>query len=175
MSSDPVVTALSTPGHLTFRENLHLRNDFESAGGRVVRESTGHLIFYRPDGRRILAADPSGHALHECEWEADQQGGVRLVRARLRLDWGGWVGLKPSGLVNETTLNLAAKPGWQRLTADDLRAMAAQALRVSLDDIRWFYRDEDLLISAQGLATIRQRKDAWYVLADADFERARFM
>jgi hypothetical protein len=175
MSSDPVVTALSTPGHLTFRENLHLKKHFDSAGGRVVRDSTGHLIFYRSDGRRILAADPAGHALHECEWQADQQGKVRLVRARLRLDWGTWVGLKPSGLVNETTLNLAAKPGWQRLKPDDLRAMAAQALRVSLEDVRWFYRDEDLSISAQGLATIRQRKDAWYVLEDAEFDRARFM
>jgi hypothetical protein len=77
--------------------------------------------------------------------------------------------------VNETTLNLATKPGWQRLTADDLRAMAAQALRVPLDEVRWFYRDEDLSISRTGMATIRHRKDAWYVLEDGDFREAHFM
>jgi hypothetical protein len=91
------------------------------------------------------------------------------------LDWGQWVGLKPAGLVNETSLNLARKPGWQRLKADDLRTMAAQALRVPIEDVRWFYRDEDLLIGPTGNATIRQRKDAFYVLEDGDFERARFM
>lgn len=141
----------------------------------MVRQGTGHLVFYRPDGRRILATDPFGNALHECEWGVDQKEETVLVRARIRLDWGAWVGLKPSGLVNETTLNLAKKPGWQRLTADDLRAMAAQALRVPLDEVRWFYRDEDLSISRTGTATIRHRKDAWYVLEDGNFDRARFM
>ena len=141
----------------------------------MVRQATGHLVFYRPDGRRILATDPSGNALHECDWGLDEKGQTVLVRARIRLDWGAWVGLKPSGLVNETSLNLATKPGWQRLAADDLRAMAAQALRVPLDEIRWFYRDEDLSISPTGIATIRHRKDAWYVLEQGHFDRARFM
>jgi len=113
--------------------------------------------------------------LHECEWGTDAAGDVVLLRARLRLDWGLWVGLKPSGMVNETSLNLASKPGWQRLTADDLRAMAAQALRVPMEEVRFFYRDEDFLIESTGRATIRQRKDALYVLQDGDFERARFM
>jgi hypothetical protein len=93
----------------------------------------------------------------------------------MRLDWGQWVGLKPAGLVNETSLNLAGKPGWQRLKADDLRTMAAQALRVPMEEVQFFYRDEDLLIEPTGRATIRQRKDALYVLQDGDFERARFM
>ena len=141
----------------------------------MVRHATGHLVFYRPDGRRILATDPSGNALHECEWGVDHKGETVLVRARIKLDWGAWVGLKPSGLVNETTLNLATKPGWQRLTADDLRAMAAQALRVPLDEVRWFYRDDDLSISRTGMATIRHRKDAWYVLEDGNIDRAHFM
>jgi len=113
--------------------------------------------------------------LHECEWGTDVTGDVILRRARIRLDWGQWVGLKPAGLVNETSLNLARKPGWQQLKADDLRAMAAQALRVPLEEVRFFYRDEDLLIEPTGRATIRQRKDAFYVLQDGDFERASFM
>lgn len=175
MSADPLVHALRTPGHIRFPSNLSYRDDLERAGGRVFRQPTGHLVFSRADGRRFLATDPAGNPLHECEWGADGKGGTVLLRARIRLDWGAWVGLKPSGLVNETSLNLATKPGWQRLTADDLRGMAAQALRVPLDEVRWFYRDEDLLIGPTGRATIRHRKDAFYLLEDGDFGRARFM
>jgi hypothetical protein len=175
MSADPVVTALSTPGHLRFPDNLSFKARLEAGEGRLVRQSSGHLVFYRTDGRRILATDPAGNPLHECEWGLDQRGMPTLLRARIRLDWGAWVGLKPWGLVNETALNLATKPGWQRLTADGLRAMAAQALRVPLDEVRWFYRDEDLSIAPTGMATIRHRKDAWYVLEDGDFQNARFM
>ncbi|HEX6824685.1 MAG TPA: hypothetical protein VF077_00100, partial [Nitrospiraceae bacterium] len=123
----------------------------------------------------FFATDPSGNPLHECEWGIDATGDAILHRARVRLDWGQWVGLKPAGLVNEASINLAGKPGWQRLTADDLRTMAAQALRVPLEEVRFFYRDEDLLIEPTGKATIRQRKDAFYVLEDGSFERARFM
>ena len=175
MSSDPLSVALRTSGHLCFSTNLPFAQDLEQAGGRVVRQATGHLIFYRSDGRRLLATDPEGNPLHECEWGTDARGDVILCRARIRLDWGQWVGLKPAGLVNETSLNLASKPGWQRLTADDLRAMAAQGLRVPIEDVRFFYRDEDLVIGPTGHATIRQRKDAFYVLQDGDFERASFM
>jgi hypothetical protein len=175
MPSDPRRAALTTSGHLCFPTNLPFAQDLEQAGGRVVRHVTGHLVFYRPDGRRFLATDPEGNPLHECEWGIDSTGGATLLRARIRLDWGQWVGLKPAGLVNETSLNLASKPGWQRLTADDLRTMAAQALRVPLEEVRFFYRDEDLLIEPTGNARIRQRKDAFYVLQDGDFTRARFM
>jgi hypothetical protein len=175
MSDDPALTALSTVGHLTFPDNLRFRTDLEAGHGRMVQLPSGHLVFYRSDGRRVLGTDPAGNVLHECEWGVDHQGATALLRARIRLEWGGWVGLKPSGLINETTLNLATKPGWQRLTADDLRAMAAQALQVPLDEVRWFYRDEDLSISRTGIATIRHRKDAWYVLEDGDFRHTRFM
>ena len=175
MSSDPRRAALTTSDHLRFSTNLPFAQDLEQAGGRVVRQATGHLVFYRSDDRRFLATDPEGNPLHECEWGTDTTGNVILCRARMRLDWGQWVGLKPAGLVNETSLNLASKPDWQRLKADDLRTMAAQALRVPMEEVRFFYRDEDLLIEPTGRATIRQRKDAFYVLQDGDFERARFM
>lgn len=98
-----------------------------------------------------------------------------LLRARILLDWGAWVGIKPAGLVNETRLNLATRPGWQRLTPDDLRGMAAQALQVPIEEVRWFYRDEDLSIDKTGIATIRHRKDAFYLLQGGDFSNARFM
>jgi hypothetical protein len=175
MPSDSHRAALTTSGHLSFSTNLPFAQGLEQAGGRVVCQPTGHLVFYRPDGRRFLATDPGGNPLHECEWGTDATGNAILSRARIRLDWGQWVGLKPGGLVNETSFNLAGKSGWQQLTADDLRTMAAQALRVSLEDVRLFYRDEDVQIEPTGRATIRQRKDAFYVLEGGDFERARFM
>lgn len=175
MPSDPSRAALTTPGHLRFSTNLSFVQDLEQAGGRVVRQPTGHLVFYRSDGRRFLATDPEGNPSQECEWGTDAIGNVVLCRARVRLDWDCWVGLKPAGLVNETSFNLASKRGWQLLKADDLRAMAAQALHVPIEDVRFFYRDEDLLIEPTGRATIRQRRDALYVLQDGGFERISFM
>ena len=175
MASDPVTFALQTPGHLSFPSTLAFAKQFEQSGGRVAIGVTGHLVFYRPDGRRVLATDPSGHPLHECEWESDTNGSILLRRARIRLDWGQWIGLKPGGLVNETKLNLATRPGWQRITADDLRAMASQAMRVSIEEVRRFFRDDDLAIDANGVATIRHRKDALYVLDQGDFANAQFM
>ncbi|HZC81942.1 MAG TPA: hypothetical protein VE222_09555, partial [Nitrospiraceae bacterium] len=175
MPSDPRRAALTLSDHLRFSTNRSFVQDFEQAGGRVVRRSTGHVIFYRSDGRRLLATDPEGNPLHECEWGNDATGNAVLLRARIRLDWGQWIGLKPAGLVNESSLNLASKPDWRRLKTDDLRTMAAQALRVPSEEVRFFYRDDDLLIGPTGRATIRQRKDALYVLRDGDFDRASFM
>ncbi|HSF67948.1 MAG TPA: hypothetical protein VLA67_11030 [Nitrospiraceae bacterium] len=168
-------SVLANPGNISFSGNHVFVLDLAAAGGRCVEQSTGHLVFYRSDGRRFLATDPEGNPLHELEWGVDAAGDVTLLRARVRLDWGQWVGLKPAGLVNETSLNLAGKPEWKQLTADDLCTMAAQALRLPLEEVRFFYQDEDLLIKPNGKATIRQRKDAFYVLHDGDFEQARFM
>ena len=168
-------SALANPGNISFSGNHSFARDLAAAGGRCVEQSTGHLVFYRSDGRRFLATDPEGNPLHECEWGTNAKGDVILCRARLRLDWGQWVGLKPAGLVNETSLNLASKSGWQRLKGDDLRSMAAQALRVPMEEVQFFYRDEDLLIEPTGRAAIRQRKDALYVLQDRGFEQVRFM
>ena len=175
MFSDPIACALFIPGHLRFQSTRTLAESFHKAGGYVETLPTGHLVFYRPDGRRFLATDPTGHPLHECEWESNASGGVSLTRARVQLDWGCWVGITPAGLVNETKVNLATKPNWQRTTPEDLRGMAARALRMPLEEVRWFYRDEDFAIDPTGLATIRQRKDALYVLDDGGFETARFM
>jgi hypothetical protein len=175
MPSDPVTFALRTPGHLSFPSTLATADDFERAGARVKSSATGHLVFYRPDGRRFLATDPAGHPLHECEWEVTAAGDVALVRARIRLDCGRWVGVKPNGLVSETRLNLAAKPGWQNVTPGTLRAMAAQALRMPIEEVRWFFQDEDFSIDEGGTATIRHRKDALYALEGSGFERAQFM
>src|SRR5215210_823826 len=175
MLPDPIAFALETTDHLRFPSNLDLAAHLERSAGCVKRSSTGHLVFYRPDGRRFLATDPTGNPLHECEWQSAANGTTMLTRARVRLDWDRWVGLKPGGLVTRTTLNLATKPGWQRLRSDDLRAMAAQALRVPVEEVRWFYRDEDLSIDATGMAAIRHRRDAFYVLEGGGFEQPCFM
>ena len=175
MPSDPVAFALNSPGHLRFPSTRTLAASFDKVGGRVETFPNGHLVFYRPDGRRFLETDPVGHPLHECEWESTSVGTVFLRRARVRLDWGRWVGIKPGGLVNETRLNLTSKPAWQRITPDGLRAMAAGALRVPIEEVRWFYRDEDFAIDPKGMATIRQRKDALYILDSGGFETMRFM
>ena len=175
MPSDAIAFALNTPGHLRFPSTRTLAESFDKIGGHVETLPNGHLVFYRPDGRRFLETDPTGHPLHECEWESSGAGTVSLRRARVRLDWGRWVGIKPGGLVNETRLNLASRSNWQRITPDDLRALAAGALRVPIEEVRWFYRDEDLAIDPKGMATIRQRKDALYVLDGGGFETMRFM
>jgi hypothetical protein len=175
MPSDAIAFALSTPGHLRFPSTRTLAESFDKLGGCIETFPNGHLVFYRPDGRRFLETDPVGHPLHECEWGSTGAGTVSLTRARVRLDWGRWVGIKPGGLVNETRLNLAAKPNWRRITPDDLRALAAGALRVPIEEIRWFYRDQDLMIDPDGMATVRQRKDALYVLEEGGFENSRFM
>ena len=166
---------MTRPENLSFPSNLLCTQDLLAAGGRILQHPSGHVVLYGAHGRRILATDPDGHPLHECEWTVEPNGAIHLARARLRLDWGQWVGLKPGGLLNSTVLDLSRKPGWERLRADDLRHMAAQALRISLDDIQLFYNDEDLVIDAEGQATIRHRKDALYILDDGTFDHGRFM
>lgn len=140
-----------------------------------MRQPSGHLVFYGSHGRRILATDPDGNPLHECEWMISANGTTKLARARIHLDWGQWVGIKPEGLIDSTVLDLSKKPGWEHLQPDDLRRMAAQALQVPFEAVKFFYGDEDLVIDEQGRATIRHKKDAFYVLEDGTFERARFM
>lgn len=137
--------------------------------------ATGHVVVYGPLGRRILMTDPDGHPLHECEWGKHNDGTVHLVSARIYLDWGQWVGLKPNGLVNAMQLDLTTRPEWQSLTRHDLRLMASRAMSVAVEEVEFFYADDDLVIDQTGQATIRQRKDAFYVLDDGTWDRARFM
>jgi len=165
---------LRRPGTLTFPSNLTDLPHLLCVAGSVSQQPTGHLVVYGSHGRRICATDPDGHPLHECEW-GTIDGTLRLLRARVHLDWGAWVGLTPSGLVNVMTLDLSRKPGWQRLRADDLRGMAAQAMQVPLEEVRFFYNDQDMTIGSKGVATIRHRKDAIYVLPDGTFDTKQFM
>src|SRR5438128_10181345 len=144
------------------------------AGLPVLLTQTGHAILYGSHGHRILCVDPGGTPLHECAWD-DTGMGPKLLYARLYLDWGQWVGIKPEELVNVGNLDLSKKPGWQRLTTKDLQMMAAQALRVTPEEIAFFYDDQSMTLDAQGRVTIRHRKDALYILDDGGFAKPRFM
>lgn len=157
------------PGNRTLVANASL--------GRLTCKQlpAGHVVVYGPSGRRILMTDPGGHPLHECEWDERADGTVHLVSARLYLDWGQWVGLKPNGLVNAMKLDLRTRPNWQTLTRHDLRMMASQAMGVVVEEVEFFYADDDLLLDETGQATIRQRKDAFYVLEDGTWDRTQFM
>lgn len=162
-----------TPGALT----LNADHAAKWSPDRVTWKqlTSGHLVVYGPLGRRILLTDPDGHPLHECEWDERGDGTVHLVSARVYLDWGQWVGIKPDGLINAMNLDISTRPGWQTLTRQDLRLMAAQAMGVAVKEVEFFYTDDDLLLDPTGQAVIRQRKDALYVLEDGTWERARFM
>ena len=146
--------AIRFPGNQVYKDR------WQTAGGRVEELSTGHQVLYGQHGHRILMADPEGHPLHECLWEEHASGTPILISARIRLDWGQWVGIKPSGLVNTISLDLSKRPGWKQLTRDDLREMAARAMNADVSTIQFFYRDEDLKLCSDGKATIRQVKDA---------------
>lgn len=167
--------ALQHPQGLCFPANQVYKDGWESAGGRIIEQPTGHIVLYGRHGRRILLADPDGHPLHECLWKEQESGLPVLLSARIHLDWGQWVGIVPEGIVNTISLNLTRRPGWERLTRDDLRNMAAQSMNSDMETMRFFYRDEDLELHANGQATIRQVKDAFYVLQDGSFEKANFM
>jgi hypothetical protein len=196
----PLLSAVTKPGALVFPENQtavqtlvkrinhliaspeaggtvwHLPDTSPATGPRVLVTATGHGIVYGEHGHRTLYIDPNGTLLHECAWKtAGSLNPPRLIQARLQLDWGQWVGIKPEGLINEARFDISKKPGWQKLTRTDLHRMAAQAMGVTTEDVGFFYDDNSLTLDAQGHVTIRHRKDAFFILDDGTFSRPRFM
>lgn len=195
----PIISALARPDTAVFAENQgdaqalasrsgnlvasrhpsgtvwHFPTASPTTGLRIAVASTGHGIVYGDHGHRILYLDPGGTPLHECAWDSHGQGPPHLLRARLHLDWGHWVGLKPEGVVNEACFDISKKPGWQRLTTEDLHRMAAQAMGVTPEEIAFFYDEASLKLDAHGRVTIRHRKDAFYTLADGTFAKSRFL
>ena len=177
MKNHPAIfsTILHNPASFVLEGNRALVATASPDSLTCKQLDTGHVVVYGPLGRRILMTDPGGHPLHECEWGEQADGTVHLVSARLYLDWGQWVGLKPGGLVNAMNLDLTTRPEWQTLTRDDLRTMASCAMQVPIEEVTFFYADDDLVLDQTGHATIRQRKDAFYVLEDGSWDRAQFM
>ena len=174
-TSSPLSAILQNPANFALAGNRALIAKTLPDSVTCKQLATGHLVVYGPLGRRILMTDPGGHPLHECEWSERADGTVSLVSARVYLDWGQWVGLKPGGLVNVMRLDLTTRPDWRTLTRHDLRMMASRAMGVAVEEVEFFYADDDLVFDGTGHATIRQRKDAFYVLEDGTWNRARFM
>ena len=166
---------LQHPEAIRFPENQIYKDHWFTSGGRANELPSGHHVFYDKHGQRILLSDPDGHPLHECLWDISSRRIPILLSARMRLDWEQWVGIKPTGLVNTISLDLSSRPGWEHITRADLRAMAARAMNADSATIQFFYRDEDLELSSNGKAMIRQVKDAFYVLENGSFEGAKFM
>jgi hypothetical protein len=164
---------VAAPHH--FGTVWHLPTGTPATGPRILVIPTGHAIILGDHGLRILYLDPGGTPLHECAWDTRSREAPRLLRARLHLDWGQWVGLKPEGLVNVAEFDLSRKPGWQRLTRADLHRMAAQAMGGTPEEVAFFYDEAGLTLDERGKVTLRHRKDAFYALEDGRFERARFL
>ncbi len=194
-----ILSAVTHPGTLVFPENQgtiktvaklmgslvasphptgvvwHRPEEPPATGLRILVTATGHGILYGEHGLRILYVDPGGTPLHECAWDTRGQGPSPLLRARLHLDWGQWVGLKTEGLINVARFDISKKLGWQWLTRENLHRMAAQFMGITPEEVAFFYDEKSLVLDPQGLVTLRHRKDAFYVLDDGTFARPRFM
>ena len=90
MSEDltTICALLSRPGILSLLGNRTYTTASTLQQITMRRQHSGHLVFYRADGRRILMTDPDGNPLHECEWSESPDGPIRLIAARFYLDWG---------------------------------------------------------------------------------------
>src|SRR2546428_9446295 len=99
----PHQSILTRPGTIVLPANLPFVQNLNAAGGRVVRQAGGHLVFYDSNNRRFLATDPEGNPFHVCAWVAAAKGTVRLVRARVPLDLGDRGGVEAEGLGQHNT------------------------------------------------------------------------
>lgn len=153
--------------HLPAREAL--------SGPRLVIRPTGHQIFYADHGARVLCTDPDGTILHECEWAQEPDGRLKLARARVRLDSLLWIGLIPEATTHSTALDLSRGKDRSPALPDDLRRMAAQAWRVPLDDVRYFFPDSSFEWETDRCVTIHLKKDGLFLLEDGTFTHPRFV
>ncbi len=150
----------------------HLPDTPVTKGPRIVIMPSGHMVFYGAHGLRILGADPSGVLLHECEWGPNEKGSMRMIYARVQLDFMGWGGIKP-GVVHESRHEFPPnQPPIEDV--DILRQMIAKAWDVPLDDVRYFYPDESFTRDDKGFA-IRRSLDEVYLLPNKTFDGAIFV
>ncbi|MFQ5443530.1 MAG: hypothetical protein ACE5EK_02825 [Nitrospinales bacterium] len=146
------------------------------ANTRVKVYPTGHIVFYNRDGRRFLLTDPTGHPLHECEWDIDEATGeASLVHARIQLDCRQWVGIKPDAKTFSTHIDIKGQPGWENMQLDDLRKQAAEAWRVPFSQVKYFYGDKNFISHGDGKYEINLLKDGLYVLTAGSFDQKMFI
>ncbi|MDH3504385.1 MAG: hypothetical protein OEM58_07645 [Nitrospirota bacterium] len=153
----------------------HLPLDSPFRGPRIQLLPSGHLVFYGTHGRRILNTDPEGTTLHECEWHGTEDGGIQMTHARLQLDCQQWVGIRPEATEQVTTLELPPSLRGQQLTAETFRQAAAQAWGCPLDDLRYFFPDENFTQDEANDIKVRLKKDGVYLLQDGTFDQTQFV
>ena len=139
------------------------------------RLPSGHSVFYTAQGHRFLMTDPEGHPLHEAEWALAEEGPARLMRVRMQLDSRQWVGIKPRAKRFTTHIDIKSQPGWKHMTLDDLRRGAAQVWQVPFSEVKYFYKDENFVPTAEGEYDVWLDKDSLYVLIDGTFDKTLFI
>ncbi|GJL79177.1 MAG: hypothetical protein NPINA01_21660 [Nitrospinaceae bacterium] len=146
------------------------------ANTRIKIYPTGHMAFYNREGRRFLTSDPGGEPLNECEWVTDETSGqTRLAHARMQLDCQQWIGIKPRAKTFSTQIDIKGQPGWETISLDDLRGKAAEAWRVPVSEVKYFYSDENMVPKGDGKYDIRLTKDGLYALNDGEFDKTLFI
>jgi len=135
----------------------------------------GHLAFYGTHGRRILGSDPDGTPLHECEWACTEDGKIKMTRARVQLDYQQWGGIISNDTDQVAELKIPTSAEGNEPTPDDLRKMGSQAWGIPMDDMSYFYPDENFSRNESGHVLISNKKDGVYILGDGTFNQALFV
>jgi len=142
---------------------------------RIRVYPTGHAAFYTASGRRFLFVDPSGEPLNEAEWSDEPDGGQKLKRVRMQLDCGQWLGIVPGAKTFQSEIDIKGQPGWETMDLDGLRKKAAEAWRVPFSEVKYFYRDENLVPLGDGKYNVWLKKDGLYALDDGRFDKTIFI
>ena len=195
---EKIIQALTREGSLIFADNLSYATELEKiapnlktqekdgceiwfennaptiVNTRVKIFPTRHIAFYNKEGRRFLYTDPEGTPLHEALW-TQEDGKTQLALARMQLDCKQWVGIKPRAKTFSTQIDISTHEGWEKMKLDDLREKAAEAWRVPVSEIKYFYDDQHMVHQGEGKYDIRLTKDGLYALPDGTFDKAVFI
>ena len=195
---EKIIQALTREGSLIFADNLSYATDLEKiapnlktqekdgceiwfendaptiVNTRVKIFPTRHIAFYNKEGRRFLYTDPEGTPLHEALW-TQEDGKTQLALARMQLDCKQWVGIKPRAKTFSTQIDISTHEGWEKMKLDDLREKAAEAWRVPVSEIKYFYDDQHMIHQGEGKYDIRLTKDGLYALPDGTFDKTVFI
>lgn len=196
--AEKIIEALTREGSLIFADNLSYATGLEKiipklktqtkdgseiwfendeptvANTRIKIFSTRHIAFYNKEGRRFLYTDPEGTPLHEALW-TQEDGKTQLALARMQLDCKQWVGVKPRAKTFSTQIDISTHDGWEKMKLDDLREKAAEAWRVPVSEIKYFYDDQHMAHQGEGKYDIRLTKDGLYALPDGTFDKTVFI
>ena len=195
---EKIIQALTREGSLIFADNLSYATDLEKitpnlktqekdgceiwfendaptiVNTRVKIFPTRHIAFYNKEGRRFLYTDPEGTPLHEALW-TQEDGKTQLALARMQLDCKQWVGIKPRAKTFSTQIDISTHEGWEKMKLDDLREKAAEAWRVPVSEIKYFYDDQHMIHQGEGKYDIRLTKDGLFALPDGTFDKTVFI